>query len=74
MRRFDWQEAIDEPGGIEFNLPVSGWFDLFTDTGFVVEAFHELQAPVPGPGVRYYVTADWAHRFPAEQVWKLRKR
>jgi hypothetical protein len=23
--------------------------------------------------MRDYVTADWAHRFPSEQVWKLRK-
>ena len=24
----DWRDAVDEPGGIEFNLPVSGWMRL----------------------------------------------
>jgi hypothetical protein len=34
----------------------------------------EIQAPEPGPQVNFSVTADWAYRFPSEQVWKLRKR
>ena len=33
MDRLDWTQAADEPGGIEFNLPISGWFRLFRDTG-----------------------------------------
>ncbi|HKA83299.1 MAG TPA: hypothetical protein VKD21_05530 [Acidimicrobiales bacterium] len=27
-----------------------------------------------GPEVRFFMAADWAHRFPSEQVGKLRKR
>ena len=73
MHRFDWSNAIDEPGGIEFNLPISAWFRLFRETGFAVEDFLELRAPTPGPAMNSYVTADWAHRYPAEQVWKLRR-
>ena len=47
MHRLDWREAADEPGGIEFNLPMSGWFRLFRDTGFDVVDFLEIQAPEP---------------------------
>ena len=73
MHRLDWRDAVDEPGGIEFNLPVSGWFRLFRQTGFEVLDYLELQAPQPGAAINFFVTADWAHRFPSEQVWRLRK-
>jgi SAM-dependent methyltransferase len=74
MHRFDWTEAADDPGGVEFNLPLSGWFRLFREKGFEVVDFLELQAPAPGTKMNYFVTADWAHRYPSEQVWKVRKR
>lgn len=74
IHRFDWREAIEEPGGIEFNLMVSGWFRLFADSGFEVEDFRELQAPRRSDEVNFFVTADWAVDHPSEQVWKLRKR
>ena len=74
LHRLDWTDAVDDPGGIEFNLPISGWFRLFADTGFDVTGFWELQAPEPGPEMRHFATADWSHRFPSEQVWRLRKR
>lgn len=72
MHRFDIDDGADQ--STEFNLTISDWFALFDDTGFEVESFHELQAPAPGPDVRFFVTADWAHAYPAEQVWKVRKR
>lgn len=78
IHRFDWQGAVDAPGGIEFNLPLSGWFRLFRRTGFEVVDFLEIQAPEPTPNsageLRYFATAGWAHRYPSEQVWALRKR
>jgi SAM-dependent methyltransferase len=74
MHCFDWSNAIDEPGGVEFNLPISAWFRLFRQTGFAVEDFLEIRAPKPGSEMNSYVTADWAHRYPSEQVWKLRRR
>ena len=74
LHRLDWRDAVDEPGGVEFNLPISGWFSLFRSTGFAVEDFTEIQAPESGSEINFAVTADWAHRFPSEQVWWLRKR
>ena len=77
IHRLDWRGAADEPGGIEFNLPLSGWFRLFRRTGFEVVEFFEVEAPEPDPAaaeeMRFFVTAEWAHRYPSEQAWVLRK-
>jgi SAM-dependent methyltransferase len=74
LHRLDWRDAVDDPGGIEFNLPISAWVRLFRETGFEVVDYIEIQAPEPGPEINFFVTADWAHRFPSEHAWKLRKR
>ena len=78
IHRLDWRTAVDEPGGIEFNLPLSRWFALFRETGFEVVEFFEIQAPEPTPetatAMNFFVTGEWAHRFPSEQAWVLRKR
>ena len=65
---------MEDPGGIEFNLPISDWFALFLRTGFDVLDFRELRAlrtrrPTSGSSER-----ERAHRFPTEQIWHLRKR
>lgn len=73
MHRFDWTAVEIDPGGIEFNLPISGWIDLFIATGFEIVAYHELQAPDDATGVAFMVAADWAKEYPAEQVWHVRK-
>lgn len=72
MHRTDW--AVDGDRGVDFNLPISEWFRLFTSTGFDVLAYHELQAPQGGEEVRFLVPANWAHDYPSEQIWKVRKR
>lgn len=73
MHRMDWHEP-DGSEGTEFNLPISEWLRLFDRVGFDVVAYHELRAPRSGSEVRFFVSADWAHDFPSEQVWHLRKR
>ena len=73
MHKFNWEGAIDDPGGVEFNLPLSTWIKLFKDTGFIIEDYLEPRPEGNSQEVRYYVSESWAHRFPAEQVWKLRK-
>lgn len=71
MHRIDWDEG--EVQGTEFNLPFSDWMRLFSDTGFEVISYQEIQAPQRGEEVRFFVSADWAHDYPSEQVWKVRK-
>ena len=72
LERLDWTEAEEDPGGIEFNLPISSWLRLFRETGFEVLDYLELQAPM-GSSDAYGTPGAWAHSWPAEQVWKLRR-
>lgn len=72
MHRIDWVEDDDQ--GTEFNLPISEWIRLFDDVGFDLVAFHEIQSPSRDDAKRFHVDADWAHDFPSEQAWRLRKR
>lgn len=72
--RQDWRDAIDEPGGIEFNLTMSAWIRLFNATGFEIVDLIEVQAPAGAEGVPFVVSAEWARQFPSEHVWWLRKR
>ena len=74
LGRLDWRDAVDEPGGIEFNLPISSWIRLFHEIGFDVIDYVEIKAPESATGTSSMVTADWARRFPCEQVWRIRKR
>lgn len=74
LHRLDWSDASIDPGGIEFNLPISEWMRLFDDAGFDVDEFLELQAPTSIDDDRYAMTAAWARQWPSEMAWKLTLR
>jgi len=74
MHELDWSQAEIDPGGVEYNLPISAWLRLFADVGFEIEAYLELQAPQNATQTRFQCPAEWAKQWPSEQVWKLRKR
>lgn len=69
----DWRQVAIDPGGIEFNLPLSGWIQLFTATGFTVTGYQELFAPPAATETHFGIPADWARDYPSEQVWHLQK-
>lgn len=73
MHENDWTAVEHDPGGIEFNLTTADWFALFRDVGFAVDAYLEPRPSEGGRDLRFFVSADWARRYPSEQVWKLRK-
>ena len=73
LGKLDWRDVPVDPGGVEFNRSISSWLNLFAETGFVVERYQELQAPASARGLQHYVSAEWARRWPSEQVWHLRK-
>lgn len=73
MHRQDWTKVPIEPGGIEFNLGLADWMDLFLKIGFRVERYQELYAPDTAEGAEFGIPADWSRQFPCEQVWRLSK-
>jgi SAM-dependent methyltransferase len=72
LRRVEWP-GDDE--GVEFHLPHGEWIRVLREHGFAVEALLELQAPPDAVTHPYYdfVTADWARRWPSEEIWVARK-
>lgn len=70
MHRFEWPDD----GSVEFHLPHGELIRLLRESGFEVEELIEVQVP-PTATTRYpYVDAASASRWPAEEVWKVRKR
>jgi hypothetical protein len=71
MLRFEWPD-----GGVEFHLPHGEWIDLLRANGFEIERLIELQAPADAETHHYYsyVTAEWAKKWPCEEIWAARKR
>ena len=61
-------------GTIDFQIPHGEWFGLFRESGFSVEDFVELR-PHEDASTTYddFAPHDWARRWPAEQIWKVRK-
>src|SRR5205814_4864776 len=70
MRRFEFPE-----GGVEFHLAHGEWIDLLRANGFEIERLIEIQAPPDAQTHdRYaYVTAEWARKWPSEEIWAARK-
>lgn len=58
-------------GGIEYHPSHSDWIRLLRQTGFEVEALHEIYAPTHARSPEYYeiATAAWARSWPAEDLW-----
>jgi SAM-dependent methyltransferase len=73
MHRFEWGSS-DE--GVEFHLGHGDWIRLLRDNGFAIERLVELQAPESAVDHEYYdfVSADWARRWPSEEIWVAGKR
>jgi SAM-dependent methyltransferase len=75
MRRFDWTDE-EEGASTDFHISGSEMFQLLRTTGFDVLDFRELFAPDDAVDHPYYkwVPAEWAKRWPAEEIWRARKR
>ena len=71
MRRFEWPE-----GGVEFHLSHGEWIDVLSGSGFDIERLVEIQAPADAQTHEFYayVTAEWARKWPCEEIWAARKR
>jgi SAM-dependent methyltransferase len=71
MHRFEWPE-----GGVEFQLAHGEWIDVLRANGFEIERLVEVQAPADAETHAHYayVTAEWAQKWPCEEIWVARKR
>jgi len=68
MHSFDDGETID------FNLPYGEWIRLFRRCGFAVEDLIELRPAADATSTyRDALERDWARRWPAESIWRLRR-
>jgi SAM-dependent methyltransferase len=67
--------SIAWPEGVaEFQLPYGDWLALFRRHGFEVEELLHLRAPKDGTTTYdEFVPYAWARRWPAEEIWKVRK-
>lgn len=68
MHRFAWSD-----GAVEFHLPHGEMLRLLRDSGFEVEDLVEVQIPEGAATTYPFVTAEWARRWPCEEIWKARK-
>jgi SAM-dependent methyltransferase len=70
MHRTEWPDSE----GVEFHLGYGDWIRLLRANDFEVTDLIELRPP-EGATTRYpWITAEWARRWPSEEVWKARKR
>jgi SAM-dependent methyltransferase len=71
LRRLEWEDGE----GVDFQLTHGDWIAVLHGAGFEVERLVELQAPPDAVTHEYYadVPADWARRWPAEEIWVARK-
>jgi SAM-dependent methyltransferase len=62
-------------GTVDFQIPHGEWFRLFREHDFEVDDLVEL-CPSKDATTTYddFAPHDWARRWPAEQIWKARKR
>jgi SAM-dependent methyltransferase len=68
MHRFEWPDETS----VEFHITHGDWIRVLRANGFIVEDLIELQAPADAAD-RTLATAEWAHQWPTEEVWKARK-
>lgn len=72
MHQVTWPDDTS----VEFHLPHGEWIRLLRASGFEIERLVEIQAPADAvdSDKHSYVTADWARKWPSEEVWIARKR
>jgi ubiquinone/menaquinone biosynthesis C-methylase UbiE len=66
---------VEDAQAVSFNLQYGEWIRVFREHGLDVEALIELQPPSDAHSTyREYAQLEWARRWPAEHIWKTRKR
>jgi SAM-dependent methyltransferase len=69
MFRLEWPDS-----GVEYHLSHGDWIRLLRANGFEILDLIEIQAPADAAThqVYDYVSAEWAQKWPAEEIWRAR--
>lgn len=70
LHRQEWPDSE----GVEFHLGYGDWIRLLRGSGFDVVDLIELRPTEGAEQVDFWVTPEWARRWPSEEVWKARRR
>jgi ubiquinone/menaquinone biosynthesis C-methylase UbiE len=70
-----WEVEWEGYSGVEYHLSHGDWIRVLRDHGFRVDALHELRAPDGAQTHPYYfvIPAEWARRWPGEDLWECTK-
>jgi SAM-dependent methyltransferase len=69
---FDLRRQEEADGSVHFQLPYGEWIALFRRNGLQIEELVEPRPPEDATST-YGWNLDWARRWPAECIWKVRK-
>jgi SAM-dependent methyltransferase len=74
LHRLEWSGDVDD--GVEYQLSHGDWIRVLRDNGFEILDLIEIQAPEGAEThARYdFVSAEWARKWPSEEIWRARKR
>ena len=75
LRNGYWDlDRIEDDDTVDFQLGYGDWIRLFRANGLEVEDLIELRPPEGAETTYDLVQLEWARRWPAEVIWKVRKR
>jgi SAM-dependent methyltransferase len=69
LHRIEWSDDHS----VEFHLPHGELIALLRRAGLEIEELIEVQAPADATTRYGWADADWARRWPSEEVWKVRR-
>ena len=69
MRRFEWVDEL----GVDFHLGYGDWIRVLGSARLRGRAAGRAAQPGARLGPVRLFTAEWAERWPAEEMWKARK-
>jgi SAM-dependent methyltransferase len=70
---FDLRSVREGDGARSFTIPHGEWVRLFRENGLAVEALLEPRPPAGTISHFYPDATEWAQRWPAETIWKVRR-
>jgi SAM-dependent methyltransferase len=73
LGRIEWP---GENEGVEYQLTHGDWIAVLRESGFEIQRLVELQAPADATTHPFYsdIPADWARKWPGEEIWVARKQ